>query len=452
VEKATVAIGAFILHFYILHFTLLFMYLKKTLLLLLLPVVGYAQKNTSDIIAKKATAILPKVIEWRRDFHEHPELSNQEVHTAEKIATYLRSLGIEVTTGVARTGVVGILKGSKPGPVLAIRSDMDGLPIQEETGLPFASKVKALLSSDSVPVMHACGHDAHMAILMGTATVLASMKDQLHGTVKFIFQPAEEGTAGNAEGGALLMVNEGVMENPKVDAIIGLHIKSEIPSGTLRYKAGSFMAAADWFDITVKGKGSHGSTPWNGIDPITIASQIINAFQTIVSRQEDIVHSPVVISVGQINAGVRENIIPDNAVMKGTIRTFSPEVQKEVHDRMSKMATSIAASWGAEAEVHFNTKTLVTYNDSALTEKMLPALYNAARRENVSLAEWGTVAEDFSYYGTKAPAFFFNLGGMTPGTDPSKATGHHTSTFLIDDSKLDVGIKAFCEMAVSFLK
>jgi amidohydrolase len=329
---------------------------------------------------------------------------------------------------------------------------MDGLPIQEQTGLPFASKTRALLGADSVPVMHACGHDAHMAILMGTASILASMKDQLHGTVKFIFQPAEEGTAGNSPGGALLMVNEGVMENPKVDAIIGLHIKSEIPTGTLRYKAGSFMAAADWFDITVKGKGAHGSTPWNGIDPITIAAQIINAFQTIVSRQEDIVHSPVVISVGQFNAGVRENIIPDNAVLKGTIRTFDPKVQKDVHERLSKMAKSIAASWGAEAEVNFNTKTLVTYNDSALTGKMLNALYNAAGKDQVSMAEWGTVAEDFSYYGTKAPSFFFNLGGMLPGTEPGKVTGHHTSTFLIDDSKLDVGIKAFCEMAISYLK
>jgi amidohydrolase len=242
------------------------------------------------------------------------------------------------------------------------------------------------------------------------------------------------------------------MENPKVDAIIGLHIKSEIPTGTLRYKAGSFMAAADWFDITVKGKGAHGSTPWNGIDPITIAAQMINAFQTIVSRQEDIVHSPVVISVGQFSAGVRENIIPDNAVLKGTIRTFSPKVQADVHERISKMAKSIATSWGAEAEVNFNTKTLVTYNDSALTSKMINPLYNAAGKDGVSMAEWGTVAEDFSYYGTKAPAFFFNLGGMMPGTDPAKITGHHTSTFLIDDSKLDIGIRAFCEMAVSYLK
>ncbi|HSB92708.1 MAG TPA: amidohydrolase [Flavitalea sp.] len=419
---------------------------------LLLPIAGYSQKTTSDIIAKKASAILPSVIEWRRDFHQHPELSNQEFKTSAKIATFLRSLGLEVQTGVARTGVVALLKGSAPGPVLAIRADMDALPIREQTGLPFASTSRALLGSDSVPVMHACGHDAHMAILMGTASILASMKDRLHGTVKFIFQPAEEGTAGDSTGGALLMVNEGVMENPKVDAIIGLHIKSEVPSGTLRYKAGSFMAAADWFDITVKGKGAHGSTPWNGIDPITIAAQIINSLQTIVSRQEDIVHSPVVISVGQFNAGVRENIIPDNAFFKGTIRTFSPQVQADVHEKVSKMAKSIAASWGAEADVHFNTKTLITYNDSALTSSMLNALYNAAGKDRVSMAEWGTVAEDFSYYGTKAPSFFFNLGGMMPGTDPAKATGHHTSTFLIDDNKLDIGIRAFCEMAVSYLK
>jgi len=427
------------------------MMICRILLLLLLPFAVRAQ-NTTEIIAKKAAAILPKVIEWRRDFHEHPELSDQEVRTAGKVAAHLRSLGIEVQTGVARTGVVGILKGKYPGPVLAMRSDMDGLPIKENTGLPFASKVKMLSGEDSVSVMHACGHDAHMAILLGTATVLSSMRDQIHGTVKFIFQPAEEGSPNNMEGGALLMVKEGVMENPKVDAIVGLHIKSEIPTGTLRYKPGSFMAAADWFDITITGKGSHGSTPWNGIDPITIAAQIINSFQTIVSRQEDIVHSPVVISVGQFNAGVRENIIPDKAVLRGTVRTFDPGVQDDVHNRMARMAKAIAASWGAEAVVNFNKKTLVTYNDPALTEKMTSALYKAAGKDKVQLAEWGTVAEDFSYYGTKAPAFFFNLGGMMPGADPKHPTDHHTATFLIDDSHLDVGIRAFCEMAVSFLK
>lgn len=426
--------------------------MKFIFLLLLLPVAAFAQKNTSALIAQKAAAILPKVVEWRRDFHEHPELSDQEVNTAAKIAAYLKTLGLDVQTGVARTGVIGILRGSKPGPVLAIRSDMDALPVREQTGLPFASTVRAKLLADSVPVMHACGHDAHMAVLLGTATVLASMKDQLKGSVKFIFQPAEEGSVNNMDGGASLMVKEGVMENPKVDAIIGLHIKSEIPSGTIRYKAGSFMAAADWFDITVKGKGSHGSTPWNGIDPITITSQIVNALQAIVSRQEDIVHSPVVVSVGIFNAGVRENIIPEQAVIRGTIRTFDPQVQQDVHDRIARTAKSIAASWGAEATVNFNKKTLVTYNDSTLTNRMSKALELAAGKANLSIAEWGTVAEDFSFYGTKAPAFFFNLGGMMPGTDPKNHTDHHTSTFLIDDSKLDLGVRAFCEMAIEYLK
>lgn len=418
----------------------------------MIPLALSAQKNYSGVIEQRSKAILPKVIEWRRDFHQHPELSNYEFNTAEKIAAHLRALGLEVQTGIARTGVVGILKGSRPGKVLAIRSDMDALPVAERTGLPFASKVRSAFLGDTVPVMHACGHDAHMAVLMGTAQVLASMKDQIHGTVKFIFQPAEEGSPGDQDGGASLMIKEGVMENPKVDAIIGLHIKSEIPSGTIKYKPGAFMASADWFEIRIQGKGAHGSTPWNGIDPITIVSQIINSFPAIVSRQQDIVHSPVVISVGQVQAGVRENIIPEEALIKGTIRTFDEQVKKEVHARIERTAKAIAQSWGAKASVQFTSKTLVTFNDSALTEQMSSALLRAAGKNNVSLAEWGTVAEDFSYFGTKAPAFFFNLGGLMPGTDPKNATGHHTADFLIDDSQLDLGVRAFCEMTMEYLK
>ncbi|GAC1448644.1 MAG: M20 family metallopeptidase [Chitinophagaceae bacterium] len=401
-------------------------------------------------IDQKSKAELSKVIEWRRHLHQHPELSNREFKTAEMIATHLKSLGIEVTTGVAKTGVVGILKGGKPGPVIALRADMDALPVYERVNLPFASKDSADYLGQKVAVMHACGHDSHVAILMGTADVLASMKKDLAGTVKFIFQPAEEGPPGDEEGGAPLMVKEGVMDNPKVDAVFGLHIASSTETGTIKYKAGPFMASSDWFTIKVKGKQAHGSQPWGSIDPIVTATQIINGLQTIVSRQENIVKAPVVITVGKFHSGIRSNIIPEEALLEGTIRTLDSGMQQEVHERIRRMAQNIAEANGAKVEVSIDTKTLVTFNDSALVAMMVPSLQRAAGAGNLSTEQWTTGAEDFSFFGTKAPAFFFNLGGMPKGTDPAKAPGHHTPDFYIDDSQLDVGIKAFCNIVFDY--
>ncbi|MEO6168375.1 MAG: amidohydrolase, partial [Chitinophagales bacterium] len=401
---------------------------------------------TDQSIDQQSKAMLPKVIEWRRYLHEHPELSNREYQTSKYIADYLKSLGLEVQTGVAKTGVVALLKGGKPGPVVALRADMDALPVEERNELAFASKVKGEYLGEQVPVMHACGHDSHVAILMGAAAVLTAMKKDLPGTVKFIFQPAEEGAPGNEEGGAKLMVKEGVMDNPKVDAIFGLHINSQTEIGDIKYKSGAEMAAADWFSIKVKGKGSHGSQPWGGIDPIVVAAQIIEGLQTIVSRQEDLTKAPVVITVGKINGGVRNNIISEEAVMNGTIRTLDSTMQIEVHEKIRRMATKIAEASGATAEVTIDTKTLVTYNDPALTSMMVPSLEKAAGKQNVHIMNWMTGAEDFSYYGLKAPSLFFFIGGMPVGEDPKTAAPHHTPDFYIDDSKLDVGVKAFCHL------
>lgn len=409
-----------------------------------------AQSSIDAAIQSKAKQILPKVIEWRRHLHQHPELSNREVNTAKMVADHLRSLGIEVTENVAKTGVVGLLKGGKPGPVIALRADMDALPVPERVDLPFKSTVTAEYLGQTVPVMHACGHDSHVAILMGTAEVLAGMKKDIAGTVKFIFQPAEEGPPGDEEGGAPLMVKEGVMDNPKVDAIFGLHISSGTESGHIRYKPGPFMASSDWFTIKIRGKQAHGSAPWGSIDPIVVGTQIINGLQTIVSRQENIVKAPVVVTVGKFHSGVRSNIIPEEAILEGTIRTLDTEMQKDVHARLKKMAEKIAEASGATVEVTIDTKTLVTTNDSSLTAMMVPSLQKAAGKDKVGTISWTTGAEDFSFFGEKAPALFFNLGGMPAGTDPAKAPGHHTPDFYIDDSQLDVGVKAFCHLVFDY--
>ncbi len=411
-----------------------------------------AQTTVNEQAMTKSTAILPKVIEWRRHLHEHPELGNREVKTAEYIAAHLRSLGIEVKTGVGKTGVVGLLKGGKPGPVVALRADMDALPVSERGNLPFKSVVTAEYNGQTVPVMHACGHDAHVAMLMGAAEVLAGMKKDIAGSIKFIFQPAEEGPPANEEGGAPLMVKEGVMDNPKVDAIFGVHINSLIEIGRVSYKSGAFMASSDWFTIKIKGKQTHGSTPWTGIDPIAVGTQIINGLQTIVSRQEDISLAPVVISVGKFNAGVRPNIIPEEAILEGTIRTLDSKMQKDVHEKIRKLSKSVADYWGATTEVTIDTKTLVTYNDPTLVKMMVPSLEKALGKDNVRDSTWSTGAEDFSYFGEKAPAFFMWVGGMPKGMDPAKAAPHHTPDFYIDDSRLDAGVKVLCTLALDYRK
>jgi len=402
-------------------------------------------------IDQKAKAILPQLIEWRRQLHQHPELGNREYKTAEMVATYLKKLGLEVKTGVGKTGLIALLKGDKPGPVIGLRADMDALPIKERVDLPFKSTVTAEYLGQTVPVMHACGHDSHVAMLMGTAEVLSSMKKDLAGTVKFIFQPAEEGPPGDEEGGAPLMIKEGAMDNPKVDVIFGLHIESKIEIGRIEYKPGAFMASSDWFTIKVKGKGAHGSTPWLGVDPIAVSAQIIQGLQMIVSRQSELTKAPVVITVGKINGGVRPNIIPEECELGGTIRTLDGKMQKEVWERIKQTAARIAEASGATAEVKIDTKTLVTYNTPALVKMMVPSLTKATGG-NTTEREWVTGAEDFSFFGEKAPAFFFYLGGMPKGQDPVKAPDHHTADFYIDDSMLDTGVRAFCQLVFDYSK
>lgn len=414
-----------------------------------LPFLASAQAPAID---QKAKELLPKVIEWRRHIHQNPELGNREFKTMAYIVEHLKKLGLEVRQGVAKTGIVAILKGGKPGPVVALRADMDALPVPERANIPFKSTVTGEYNGQTVPVMHACGHDTHVAMLMGTAELLASMKKDVPGTVVFIFQPAEEGSPGTEEGGAPLMIKEGAMDNPKVDAIFGIHINSQTEIGKIKYKPGATMASSDWFTIKVKGKQSHGSAPWSGIDPIVVSAQIINGLQTIVSRQENLTKAPVVITVGKMVSGVRANILPEEAYMEGTIRTLDAAMQKDVHERIKTTATKIAEASGATVEVNIETKTLVTFNDENLVKMMVPSLQTAAGKDNVEETEWTTGAEDFSYFGEKAPAFFFFLGGMPKGNDPKKVAAHHTPDFFIDDSMLDVGVKAFSNIVFDYAK
>lgn len=407
--------------------------------------------DMSREIDTAAQKVLPQVIEWRRFIHQNPELSNREFKTAKFVEDKLRSFGnIEVRTGVAKTGVIGILKGTQPGPTIGLRADMDALPVTERVNVPFKSTVTSEYDGHTVGVMHACGHDSHVAMLLGTAEILSSMKDKIKGTVVFIFQPAEEGAPAGEEGGAELMVKEGMMDNPKIEAVFGIHINAQTEIGKIVYKPGGFMAAADWFTIKVKGKQTHGSQPWMGIDPIAAATQIYTGLQMIVARESELTKAPVVITIGKINGGVRENIIPEELTMSGTIRTLDAGMQKDVHEKIRLTATKIAESMGATAEVTIDTKTLVTYNDPNLVTRMLPSLQKAVGAENVSETVWTTGAEDFSYYGTKAPAFFFFVGGMPKGMDPKKTAAHHTPDFYIDDSRLDVGIKAFCNIVFDY--
>lgn len=427
-----------------------FKYLVIFALLLIAKNISAQELNAA--INTKATAIQNQLTEWRRHLHQYPELGNREFKTAAYIAEQLKGLGLEIQTGIAKTGVVAILKGGKPGPAIALRADMDALPVKERVNIPYASSDSSIYGDTKVAVMHACGHDAHVAMLIGTAKVLSSMRKEISGTVKFIFQPAEEGPPVGEEGGAGLMVKEGVMENPKVDVIFGMHIESWIPAGDIQYKSGSFMASADLFTIKVKGRSSHGSQPWLGVDPIAVSAQIIEGLQNIVSRQMDLTKAPVVISVGIIKSGVRFNIIPEEAYMEGTLRTLDSKMQKDVQERMRLTAAKIAEASNATAEINFYEKTLVTYNTPELVEKMIPSLQTAAGKNNVRPMEWVTGAEDFSYFGTKAPAFFFYFGGMPRGNDPKNAPPHHTPDFMIDDSQLFTGVKAFCQLVFDYPK
>lgn len=432
-------------------------FVKRTLLstvgLGLLAVPAFAQ--SSKLIAKAnamADKLEPKVVEWRRDFHQYPELSNREVKTAEKIAAHLKSLGIEVETGVAHTGVVGVLKGGKPGPVVALRADMDALPVTERVDVPFASKERSTYNGQEVGVMHACGHDTHIAMLMGAAEILAGMKSDLKGTVKFVFQPAEEGAPAGEEGGAGLMIKEGVLDKgPKPEVIFGLHINSQTEVGKLRYKSGGTMAAADRYVIKVKGKQVHGAYPWNGVDPIVVSSQIVNGLQTIISRQTELTEEAAVITVGSIHGGVRNNIIPEEVVMEGTIRTLDTEMQKKIHEKIKLTATKIAESAGATAEVEIHLGTPVTFNNPSLTEKMLPTLQAVAGRDNVINTKAVTGAEDFAFYQEKIPGLFVFVGGMPKGKKPEDAAPHHTPDFFIDDSGMKLGVKTLTSLTLDYM-
>jgi amidohydrolase len=410
---------------------------------------GFSVQAQGPNLEKDYTSIEGKVIEWRREIHQNPELGNREFKTAEKIAKHLKSLGIEVETGVAHTGVVGILKGDLPGKVVALRADIDALPVTERNDLPYKSNVTSEFMGEKVGVMHACGHDTHTAILMGVAEVMSKNKDKIKGTVKFIFQPAEEGPPPGEEGGALLMVKEGVMNSPKVDAIFGLHINSQTPVGVIKYKSGGTMAAAQSFTINVKGKQTHGSQPWSGVDPILISAKIIDGLQTIISRETNLTNEAAVITVGKIKSGVRFNIIPESAEMIGTIRTLDYDMKDKLNKRMVEMVTTIAKAYGGEATCEIKDATDITYNNPELVEQMLPTIKRVAGDANVQTQKAITGAEDFSYFQREAPGFFFFLGGMTPGSTESYP--HHTPDFLIDDSGLLLGVRTLTEMSLDYL-
>ena len=418
---------------------------KQCLLLCFLAVLG-------TLTAQEIPASLEaKVIQWRHEIHQNPELSNREFKTAEKVAEHLRALGMEVETDIAHTGVIGLLKGKRPGKVLALRADMDALPVTEDNQLPFKSKVKAQFNGQETGVMHACGHDTHVAILMGVAEHLAKNND-FAGTVKFIFQPAEEGPPPGEKGGARLMVEEGALENPKVDAIYGLHINSATPVGQVRYKAKGIMAAAQRFVIDVKGKQAHGSAPWMSVDPIVIAAQIVNGLQTIISRNSELTKEGAVISVGSIHAGIRFNIIPESAQMIGTIRTLDEDMKQLIIRRIHEMTPQIAAAYGGTAEVTIQETAALTYNDPALTAVAVTSLNKALGKENVKEMSAVTGAEDFSAFQEKVPGFYFFLGGLADGLSPQEAPSHHTPEFVVNDAGMIHGVKAMVQLTLDYLQ
>jgi amidohydrolase len=422
------------------------------LLLLLQGAPAQAPSRFAAQIDARTAAVLPRVVAWRRDIHQHPELSNREFRTARLVADHLTALGLEVRTGVAHTGVVGVLRGGKPGAVVALRADMDALPVTEMVDLPFKSTVRAEYNGQQVGVMHACGHDNHVAILMGVAEVLAGMKAEIPGTVVFLFQPAEEGAPAGERGGAGLMIEEGALRNPVPGAIFGLHVWPEA-LGTITYKPGPFMAASDPLTIVVRGRQTHGAVPWGGVDPIVVASQVVLGLQTIVSRQVNLTHVPAIVTVGSIQGGNRGNIIPDSVVMQGTVRTFDEEMRKDIKQRIRRTAESIAAASGATAEVDVDAEgsNPVTYNDPALTEKMLPTLRRVAGPAGLRLGELSTPAEDFSLYQQKVPGLFVFLGVVPNGQDPAAAAKNHSPRFFADEGALPVGVRTLANLALAWL-
>lgn len=399
----------------------------------------------TDVTAK-IDAVMPKVVEWRRDFHQHPELSNQEFRTAKIVADHLRSLGMEVETEVAHTGVVGTLRGGD-GPIVALRADMDGLPVTELVDLPFASKARSVYQGREVGVMHACGHDNHVAILMGVAEVLAGMGDDLPGTVKFIFQPAEEGTPDGSVGGAELMLMEGAFENPRPDVVFGLHV-FPFPAGTIATRPGGLMASSDRHQITIKGKQTHGAVPWAGVDPIVTASQVVLGLQTIVSRQLDATLTPSIVTVGRVEGGVRNNIIPESVELEGTIRTFDAETRIDIHKRVRRTASNIAEAAGATADVVIDQGYGVTRNDPNLFRQMSPTLERVAGDRFIE-APQTTTAEDFSYFANEVPGLFLFLG-VAPD-DPALIHPNHSPRFYADERALPVGVEALTSMTLDYM-
>ena len=404
-----------------------------------------------SINAQDFKEIEKKVIEWRHEIHQNPELSNREFNTSKMVAKHLEGLGIEVQTGIAHTGVVGVLRGKKPGKVIALRADMDALPVTERNNLPYKSNVIAKYNNKETGVMHACGHDTHVAIMMGVAEIL-SKNNNFNGTIKFIFQPAEEGAPEGETGGALQMIKEGVLKNPDVDAIFGLHISSGLHVGKIKYRPKGIMAASQRFVIDVIGKQSHGSSPWLGVDPILVSSQIISGLQTIISRNSELTKQAAVISVGSIHSGIRFNIIPESVQMIGTIRTLDAEMKEIIRKRMNEIVKGVASAYGAKASVTITDGASITYNDPDLTEKMLPSLQLIAGKENVILSDAVTGAEDFSYFQDEVPGLYYFLGGTPKSVPENDAPSHHTPDFYVDDSSMSLGIKTMTQLALDYLK
>jgi amidohydrolase len=427
-------------------------YVVLTVAFLLAPgsVTGQTANPLAGQVEKLTQELIPQVVTWRRDFHQHPELGNRETRTAKVIADELRRLGYEVQTGVAHTGVVAVLKGGKPGQTVALRADMDALPVTEQVDVPFKSTAKATWNGQEVGVMHACGHDNHMAILLGTATILARVREQIPGTIKLVFQPAEEGPPAGEQGGAELMVKQGVLDNPKVDAIFGLHV-FPMSAGVIEYRQGPLMASADGFRIRITGRQTHGAVPWGGVDPIVVGAQIVMSLQTIVSRTVNITEAPAVVTIGAFNGGNRSNIVPETVELLGTVRAFNEAVRKDIHKRIQDIVTNTAEASGAKAEIAYDIGYPVTANDAQLTERMVPTLRRVAGADNVRVGPLSGTAEDFSFFQQKVPGMFFFLGITPKGVDPKTAPQNHSPLFFADESALPVGVRAMTNLALDYL-
>jgi amidohydrolase len=412
---------------------------------------GAAQAQvTADRIDRLAAEAQPQVVEWRRWFHQNPELSNREFNTSVRIAEILTGMGLEPRTGIAGTGIVAVIEGGKPGPLVALRTDMDGLPVTEQTGLPFASTARSEYNGQEVGVMHACGHDAHMSMLLGAASVLNSVKEDLAGSVMLIFQPAEEGPPVGEKGGASLMLEEGIWDERKPEAVFGIHVGIGVPGGEIAVRPGPLMAASDRFQLTVKGKQTHGARPWDGVDPIVIAAQIVLGLQTIGSRQVDVTLAPSIVSVGRISGGIRNNVIPDEVELEGTIRSFDEAMRRDIHERIERTARGIAESAGASIEYELELGNPPVVNDPALLARMMPSLQRAAG--TVHDINPQTVAEDFSEYAIRAPGLFLFLGNIPPGADPANMPANHSPLFDTHEPNLEVGVRVFSHLVVDYLQ